>query len=459
MTSIPEEILRDPSGYSMDWWALSLMRKRAGKPVPTPELVVAPRSRDEVASCLLYASENGLWVVPRGGGSGVCGGTTASADCMVIDLTELNGIEVDPESMTVTAGAGVFGPDLEKALAGHGLTTGHVPQSHEISTVGGWVSTKATGQFSTLYGGIEGILLGLEAVLADGRVVSSKISPRSAAGPDWWRLFLGAEGQFGIVTSATLSCTPLPSKASWLVMKMDSMDQGIGLLRRMMGSMLVPSVARLYDPTDAALNFGSAGYSDPRPLAILRFEGEPEVVEAQLTSMLRISKHEGAVLAEESLAEHWWSHRFRAALSYARIMSDEGPLGPHGVAETIEVAATWPKLPELYRGVMEALGGACDVATAHVSHLYKSGANIYFTFLISSAQSQEEAEERYLTAWDRTMSACLAGGGTISHHHGIGIVRREWMEQELGSGLEVLKSLKAAFDPTGMLNPGKLLPD
>ncbi|MCA1840779.1 MAG: FAD-binding oxidoreductase [Actinomycetota bacterium] len=458
---LPDRIIEpDVDAYRADWWTLSLMQARAGQSIEPPDLVVKPRDADEVAMCLRYARENGKTVIPRGGGSGVCGGAKASAGSMVMDLCRMNHIgQVDETSMTVEVGSGTTGPDLESALNESGLTLGHMPQSFHISTVGGWVSTKATGQFSTRYGGIEERILSLEAVLADGTFVAGKATPRSAAGPDWWRMLIGAEGTLGIVTSATLSAFAEPQHHRWLVRSFPDIGLGIEACRLIMRSMLRPSVVRLYDQADSALNFGPAGYATDMPLMLVRFEGEPAMVEAEASIAQRICDETSGALADPSLANHWWSHRFKAADSYQRILSSNGPLGPFGVAETIEVSATWHGLANLHAMVRDAISPHVDIVAAHVSHLYMSGANIYLTFLISGATSHNEAIDRYNDAWDSAMQACLSAGGSISHHHGIGVVRRRWMQEELGSGLAALRRLKDSFDPEGLLNPGKLLPE
>lgn len=266
-------------------------------------------------------------VVARGGGWGVCGAAQPTAESLVIDLSRMNRVEVDPETMIVDAQAGVFGPQLDDALALYRLHLGHVPQSFHISTVGGWISTKAIGQLSMKYGGIEDRLVGLTAVLADGTVVSSKRVPRASAGPDWWRMFIGAEGTLGVVTDATLSAFPIPGHHEWSVWSFELMRHGLQFLRRVAQSQIKPSVARLYDPADAAVNFVALGI-ETGALAMLRFEGEPPFVRAEADYAAEIAEDCGARRADEAAGPHWWEHRFDAVGTYRQILAGKGALGP-----------------------------------------------------------------------------------------------------------------------------------
>lgn len=457
MEDLPAEILvKDLAQYRSDWWALSLLRKRRGDPAPLPKAAVRPRTIEEVAAVLRWASGRRVPVVAWGGGSGVCGAAEPGPEAIVLDLTAMNAvIEVDPRSLMVSAQAGIFGPALEEAIAAHGMTLGHVPQSFHLSTLGGWIGTKAIGQLSTRYGGIEERVLGLTAVLSDGTAISSKRVPRASTGPDWWRAFIGAEGTLGVVCEATLSAFAAPETTRWMGAAVASFSEGLDLLRRLVQAGLRPAVARLYDQADASLSFGALGLGST-PLIILRFEGAAALVEAEVLLAEKIAAEAGAQPIGPEAGEHWWNHRFDAVAAYRRLLAGEGALGPLGVVDTMEVAAFWGGLEALYLRVRDALARHADVVLAHASHLYMSGANIYFTFLISSAADEEDAEARYRAVWKSGMEAALEAGGTISHHHGVGLLKSPWMADELGSGAAALRRLKEAFDPEGIMNPGKL---
>lgn len=435
--------------YRSDWWAASLIAERTGNPRAVPRGVKRPTTTDEVAEILMRAAADRCPVVAWGAGSGVCGAAEPGSNALIIDMSAMSRVlAVDPESLVFTSQAGIMGPALEAELAQHGMTLGHVPQSFHFSTLGGWIATKGTGQFSTLYGGIEERLLAVEAVLADGSVVRSKASPRSSAGPDWWRMFMGAEGTLGIITDATLSAFPVTTLARWQCFEPASFDQGLDLLRRMMHAGIRPAVARLYDGSDAAVNFGGSFTS----LLIIRFEGN--FAEPQAAMLLELA---GDIpVSDSAMGEHWWLHRFDAAEAYRTILSGDGPLGRHAVVDTMEVAAFWRELPSLYRVVRRALQDVGVMVLAHASHLYMSGGALYFTFLSGDCTSDEEAETLYHRAWDAGMRAALSVGATISHHHGIGLLKAPWMAEEAGTGMRVLRDLKTTFDPQMIMNPGKL---
>lgn len=396
MTELPAEIVVDDlSAYVSDWWALSLAKRRRGEELALPKMAVKPRTNEEVAAAIVWANENHLDVIARGGGSGVCGSSQPNEASLIVDMTAMDRIiHLDEASMICHTQCGIGGPALEEGLSAGGMTLGHVPQSFHLSTLGGWIGTKATGQLSTKYGGIEDRLVGLEAVLSDGMVVSSRPSPRTSTGPEWWRLFIGAEGTLGVVTSAWLSAFPIPDHQRWIGFEVVAFDAGLEILRLLIQRGLRPSIARLYDQADAAVSFGSIGLGSS-PVAILRFEGNVPMVEAEIEEATRVISGRAALLGAEA-GEHWWERRFRAVELYSDIHSRSGALGPFGIVDTMEVAAFWSNLPRLYDEVRGALSGFADGVLAHASHLYQSGANVYFTFLISSAADDAEArsEER-----------------------------------------------------------------
>jgi alkyldihydroxyacetonephosphate synthase len=445
----------DLEPYRSDWWALSLIRERRGEPDPMPAAAFKPRSAAEVAGVIKWAAAQNMPVVARGGGSGVCGAAMPGAGAAVIDLTAMDRVvKIDPLSLVATAEAGITGPALEAALDEAEMTLGHVPQSFHLSTLGGWISTKAIGQFSTRYGGIEDRVLGLEAVLGSGEIVTSKPSPRASTGPDWWRMFLGAEGTLGVVTQATLSAFPKPESKKWVSTEVATFKEGLELLRHLIRAGLRPAVARLYDQTDASLNFGRLGVSSP--VAILLFEGTEDLVAAESRIAQTICEAEGTKILGPEPGEHWLQVRFHAVDQYRKLLAGQGALGPFAVVDTMEVSSFWSRLPSLYDSVRNVLAAHADGVLAHASHLYTTGANIYFTFLISSTQDEADAEARYLRAWEAGMRATLDAGGAMSHHHGVGALKSRWMEEEHGSGMYALRRIKESFDPGGMMNPGKL---
>ncbi|MEO7804189.1 MAG: FAD-binding oxidoreductase [Actinomycetota bacterium] len=435
--------------YRNDWWALSLMAERSGHPKPNPGDVVRPTSTQEVSEILSRAAADRRPVVAWGAGSGVVGAAEPGPDALLVDMGAMAKVlKVDEESLVFTAQAGIMGPALERKLGEHSLTLGHFPQSFHLSTLGGWISTKATGQMSTLYGGIEERLLAVEVVLPDGTVVKSKASPRSSTGPDWWRLFLGAEGTLGIVTEATLSAFRVTDGSVWLCFQPPSFNDGLDLVRRIMQAGVRPAVARLYDANDAGVNFQGSFTS----LLILRFEGILVVHEVE--AVLALAGDVAQV--DPKLGEHWWAHRFDAAGTYRKLLAGDGALGRYAIVDTMEVAGFWSDLRQLYSSVKLALESTGVMVMAHASHPYITGSALYFTFLSGDSKTDKDAEQTYYRVWEVGMRAVLDAGGTISHHHGVGLLKSGWMAEELGTGLRVLREIKAALDPNMIMNPGKL---
>src|SRR5215470_16116267 len=262
---VRDETLR---AHAHDTWPLSLLRMHQGRLATRPLAVVSPRSTEEVAAVLRYADQARLPVVPYGGGSGVCGGVLPTPDTIVVDLRQLDQLlELNETALQARVQAGMYGHRFEEALQARGYSTGHWPQSVSLSTVGGWVATRAAGQFSTRYGSIEDLVLGLEAVLADGRIVRVKPTPRRSAGPDLRHLFLGAEGTAGIVTEITVKVFPLPESRKLLAFAFPDFDAGLEAIRHIVRDGWRPPVLRLYDAMESGRHFGQ-WHTDDRAIQI-----------------------------------------------------------------------------------------------------------------------------------------------------------------------------------------------
>jgi alkyldihydroxyacetonephosphate synthase len=365
-------------------------------------------------------------------------------------------VDFDEASFAVTVEAGIRGDRLEGALNAQGFTLGHYPQSMAISSVGGWIATASAGQASAGYGSIEDLLLGLTAALPSGEVVRLPASPRSAAGPDLRSLLIGSEGTLAVVTEAALSVSPLPRGMRWAAFQPASFRHGIELARAVMHSGAHPDVVRLYDDVDAALAFGSAGHTGG-PVLLLGFRDEA-TAEQGIEICGHLASAAAATVLLSSLGEHWWIHRNDAVGLYRSIMGEERSFGPGVVVDTMEVAGLWSRLPALHDSIRAALlSHASEAVGCHLSHPYGSGASLYFTFLMRAPDDQA-AERAYLTGWEAALRACLETGGTITHHHGIGLLKAPFLADELGTGgIRVLRAIKKALDPEGVLNPGKLL--
>lgn len=437
------------TAHSRDYWMRSLLRSKIDGP-PCAAVLARPRSAGEVASILAFADRTRTPVVARGLGSGVCGAVLASGDEIILDLGAMNRLlEVNDESLFARVEPGMRGSDFEDALAARGYTMGHFPQSIGISTVGGWCATRASGQLSTLYGNIEQMLLGCEVALAGGRLMKLPAVPRSATGPDLRHLFLGSEGTLGVMTELTFRIHPTPEKKVGRAYAMPTLRAGLEALRLVMRAGWTPAVTRLYDATEAGRNFTISAQG--KPVLLVMSEGTAARVDTEFAAVAAIIEAQGGVDHGEGPVESWMEHR-------NKVPTFEKLLAQGLVADTIEVAIGWDRIGDLFDTVNER-GAKVDgvfAMSGHVSHCYTQGANIYFTF-VASQGDLEQAVTTYDAAWRTTIETTVELGGTIAHHHGIGRVRKPWLRDELGDGVDLLVALKRAFDPNGILNPGVLV--
>ena len=435
---------------SHDTWVRGYLERRCAEARPAAA-VVRPRSTVAVSALLKWADESSTPLVPFGLGSGVCGAVRAEPGQVVVDMGRMTSIlALNDHSLIVTVQPGIRGADLEAELGRRGLTLGHFPQSIDVSTIGGWVSTRASGQLSTLYGNIEDMVLGLEAVIPGGRVIRLPSVPRSATGPDLRQLLLGSEGTLGVVTEVTLRLHPRAESERGRCYAFDTLAKGIEALRLILRAGWRPAVTRLYDSKEAGRNFAGAEAGDSAVL-LLMSHGPASLVEAETkAAAATISGLGGRDLGEEPLTS-WLEHRNE--------VPDFDTLLDQGlVFDTIEVAAAWDCLVPLYDTVVERVEAMEKVIamTGHLSHCYTQGANIYFTF-VAAEQDPAVAMKLYDRVWETTMTATRELGGTVSHHHGIGRVRKPWLAEELGDARELLVALKTALDPKGIMNPGVLV--
>ena len=411
-------------------------------------------SREDVARTLVLCRELRVPVVPFGGGSGVCGAIEAAPETVVLSTRGLAGlVELDSQNLLARFRAGTMGSEAERLVQREGLTIGHWPQSIELSTVGGWVATRAAGQYSTAYGSIEDMLFSLEVVLPDGSVLRTRDTPRASAGPDLRQLFLGSEGTLGVITEVTLSLRPLPEASRGQALHFADLASGLDAIRVLMRSGWRPPVVRLYDAAESQRQF-QEWCPDGRALLILLHEGPETAVAAQFSACEALLRAAGGESSDPAALSHWLEHR-------NRVPSFQELLERGLVVDTIEVATTWDRVGRLYDEVTRDVGAVPGVraVSAHSSHCYRSGVNLYFTF-IARPERREDMVETYRMCWHRTMEVSARLGAGIAHHHGIGRVRRSHLADELGAtGVELLRAIKGALDPDGLLNPGALIPE
>jgi alkyldihydroxyacetonephosphate synthase len=443
---------RSRADAARDWWPIAIGWAAEGAVPQRPAVVVRPATTEQVSAVLAACNTASIPVTPVAGRSGVCGGSIPVYGGVSLDLTAMAGLDsVDEVSMTADVLAGTFGPDLEEALSeiGPGYTVGHWPQSMDLSTVGGWLACRGAGQYSTRYGKIEDMVLGLEVVLADGRVVHTEgHGPRSATGPNLTQLFVGCEGTLGVITQARLRLHPLPSSQERRAFGFTSFAAGLEACRLILRRGATPAVLRLYDQTESGRNFDQP---DTNVLIVLD-ETDPALLDATIAVIdAECTDAAGAHELDVSLVERWLGHR--------NDVSALAPLWRAGiVVDTAEISGSWAVLPELFDevvGALLALDGTL-AASAHQSHAYTDGACLYFTFAGRGPEGDEGWRTQYYrTAWDTVTKATMRHGAAISHHHGIGLNRSRFLPEALGSGFDVLRGLKETFDPKGILNPGK----
>jgi alkyldihydroxyacetonephosphate synthase len=430
---------------SRDWWPLAMTWAVDGQVAQLASAVATPRTVDDVRSVVRLCNDARVPVTAAAGRSGVCGGSIPIYGGVVLDLTGLSGIRsVDDTSLVVDVLPGTFGDHFEDQLRReHGLTVGHWPQSMALSTVGGWLACRGAGQLSTRYGKIEDIVVGLDVVLADGSLVHTGGNPRQAAGPDLNQLFVGSEGTLGVIVGARLRAHPRPPHERRAAHAFASFEDGLDACRRILRRGATPAVLRLYDAIEGERNFGTGQVA---PLLVLD-EGDPAIVDT--TMELVAEECLGARPLDAHLVDRWMEHRNDVSALEALISRGL-------VIDTMEITGPWSRLPDIYRSTTAAISAIEGVlaVSAHQSHAYTDGACLYFTF---GARADDGAKDQvYRNIWDAGTRAVLASGGSLSHHHGVGVNRARFMHEALGAGFDVLRNVKDALDPNGILNPGKL---
>jgi len=478
--------------YCRDMMTGSALEMKAGRRPCLPDLICSPDSTDEVAAIVRIASRAKIPVIPFGAGSGVSGGTLPIHGGILIDLkrmARIGPIEGNPMASpyrmspyTVVAESGMLGMTLERRLNEQGFTLGHFPSSILCATLGGYLAARSAGQCSSKYGKIEDMVTDIEAVLPTGEVIPiGKPIPafrRTAAK----EILVGSEGTLGIITKARLKVHPLPPVTRYRGVTFNRLESGLQAMREIMQSGLRPSVIRLYDPLDSLLlQFGyeSEGvkkklggpfgkirlfhavlkhphllqtlfeFLPAELLLILGFEGEAGVVKAQESVALKICQRSIARDQGEGPGLHWLKHRYSVSFKMPELFHQDC------FVDTIEVASTWDLLGPLYETMHRLLKRRCLVL-AHFSHAYPEGCSIYFT-VIGRTGSAEKDCVTYREIWREAMEECLKAGGTISHHHGIGLLKSSFLPRELGEGgIAFLRQIKKKLDPHGIMNPGKL---
>lgn len=447
----PDAVVTDVdslSATSHDTWPVATKWARIGAHPNRADILVRATAVEQIREVLAIATELGIPVTVRALGSSVTGQPLPVRGGIVLDVCGLpTGIAVNETNLTVTVSASQPGGVLEDELQQRGYTLGHSPQSLYRSTVGGWVATMATGQFSSLYGGIEDLVVAYTVMLANGAVIELCAKPRAAMGPDLRQLFIGSEGTLCIVLSVTLKIFPVAEAELLQSFNLPSVTAGLRLVRQLVATGLRPFLVRFYDVDEArhALSDPSAN----SPVLFLGFRGARQVAEAESEVAARLAAAAGAVTTGPAMVQAWMDRRFDFS-GVENLLNTTG-----GYAETIEVAHYWSDIEGLYHALKEALRPLADEVLVHFSHAYPQGTSMY-VILLGRAADDPAAIERLRSIWSTTMEICLERGAELSHHHGGGLARSPYAERALGSAHQLLRTLKTALDPGGILNPGKL---
>ena len=430
-----------------------------------PDAVIMPGSEDEVADILDYCSANRIAVVPFGGGTSVVGGLDpirGGFDAVVtLDLRRFDALYwLDDISGEAELGAGVTGPEAERLLGERGFSLGHFPQSFLFASIGGFAATRSSGQNSAGYGRFNDMVRGMHVITPAGSLNLGR-APASAAGPDLRELFCGSEGVFGVITRVRVRVHPVPESVRYEAWSFPDFATGAAALRTVVQTGTGPTVLRLSDEVETGVSLATTHSIGEQSvtggcLAITVFEGTPAHTESRHAETRSLIEANGGTSLGEELARAWEHGRFDAP--YLR----DSLLSAGALCETLETATTWSNVPTLKAAVTVALtsalsaSGTSALVMCHISHVYPTGASLYFTVV---AGQRGDVSQQWHAAKVAACDAIVACGGTITHHHGVGADHRPWMTAEIGDlGAQVLRAVKQTLDPAGILNPGKVIP-
>lgn len=438
-----------------------LLRLRQGDGSDSPDAVVRPGTHDEVAAVINWCVAHHVALVPFGGGTSVVGGLAARRDgyagVISLDLLRFDRLlEVDHESMTAVLEPGLRGPQAEALLAAEGLTLGHFPQSFEYATIGGFAVTRSSGQSSAGYGRFDSLVVGLKMATPQGTIELGS-SPANAAGPDLRELVMGSEGAFGVVTAVRVRVRRLPAVKVYDAWQFASFAEGAAAMRTLAQSQMLPTVIRLSDEAETAINLArpsevgadSAGGC----LMIAGYEGTQEAVDARRSACSGLLEGLGGTNLGEEGGTAWAQGRFHGPYLRDSLL-DVGVL-----VETMETVTFWSNLDHVYQAVKKAVTDSLGEATlvlCHISHVYETGASLYFTVATKQA---DDPLAQWLAAKAAASDAMVHNGASITHHHAVGQDHKPWLAEEIGPvGVLMLRAVKERIDPTGVLNPGVLIP-
>ena len=451
-----------------------------------PDAVFFPENEKEIEEIILWAANNRIALVPWGGGTSVVGGVEATASkdqngLVALDLERMNRIvKIDRESMLADCEAGIRGPELEAELQKNGLTLSHYPESFEYSSLGGWVATRSAGQQSTKYGKIEQMVESIRLVSPIGTIETPHF-PAAANGPDLDQIIVGSEGILGVISRVRVRLKPIPEQKFYTALLFRSFRDAASAVQKILQSGILPATIRISDAEETdfifslieeksnqlANGFQKIGIKylekrgflpQKRSFMILGLEGSAASVKAEWQQIRKIAHAYRPFNLGKNTARQWYDHRFENPYLRDILMNYDI------LVDTLETATEWENFWNLYEAGRKAILGAFEklkirgVVTVHLSHVYPAGTSLYFIILASPHVGDELSEW-----WEikrAASDAIVKNGGTISHHHGIGLDHKQWLLPEIGaSGVAIIRNLKNVLDPKGIMNPEKLLPD
>lgn len=440
--------------YSVDYYWIPEMYLDRGAGTISPDFIVHPKDTMEVSKIIVLANEYKLPVTIWGGGAGSQGGALPVCGGIIIDMKKLNKvIEVDLISMTVEVECGIIMQHLEWELEKKGVSTMHFPASIYCSTLGGFIAHRGTGVLSTKYGKMEDMIVSMEVVLPDGRIINTLPVNKTASGPDLNWYFIGSEGTLGVITKVKLKIHNIPEVRKFQAFLYKNLSEGIEVGRRLMHSSLRPSVIRLYDePETKSLIKRVLGIDKKGCYLVYGFEGMKDIVELELRHALNIGKSlNGEDLGTET-GKEWWLHRYK-------FFFPPYVFGLPQAYGTCDTVATYKQIEKIYWAMKKSVEENFSQARfiGHFSHWFEWGAMLYARFIIEAPpEDATEALLLYNDVWNKVLRAALKEGGVLNEHHGVGLKIGRLMKEQYGNAFSLLEGMKKLLDPNNIMNPGKM---
>ncbi len=459
---ITGELERTMYAVGRSWLARTWMAQ--GLPVPKADFIVQPETEEQISQILVLANKERIPVIPFGGLSSGMGGTLPLHGGILLDIKRLDRIkEVSDRSLTVRAEAGVNCWTLEDELNRRGYTSGHLPASFFCSCIGGFIACRGAGRLSTKYGKMEDMVLGLRAVLPTGEVVETRPVPAHATGPDLKQLFIGSEGSLGVVTEAVLRIHTLPEERRFRGVVFPDLHAGLEAMRKIMRASIVPCLARLYDEEETKTKVKDAwGVKEEGSFLVIGFDGPSKFVDLEESTALDICGKEGGRDLGREPGEYWWEHKYDDYYPTSKSLKEyRALLGGRQVGATTDTCASYEEIESIYLEMKETFMREFGDKYrgwfyGHFSHWYKSGAMLYPRWHLYEPPGGTGLVKLYWRVWATLVRIALKHGGVLNHHHGVGQILGEYMPEQYGAGFEVLRRIKKAIDPNGVMSPGVL---